>query len=374
MELLAATTLANVVYPIQHRGGYVRHNTPGRWWDCLYTWDSGMLGLGLVALDIERAKDCLHQYLLPEDDPYAAYVDHGTPLPIQAELAWEIWDRRGDKEWLEEVYPKLRNFYSWLAGRSRGSTTDRFQTGILQIWDYNYNSGGWDDYPPQWTLHKHPARRRFITPCVTTSFAIRFARHMLAFAEALGMTEDQALYQSDRKRWAQALDHAWDPEAGYYSYVEHGQDGRKHGFYRAGNGENFNRGMDGISPLVTGVLPDDRRDQLLQKLFDPAELWTDWGVTTVSRSASYYSDSGYWNGAVWMPHNVMLWKALREQGLYAEARRLAEALLSNWEREARATYHCFELFRANTGRGSGWHQFSGLSAPLLLVYEAEFNA
>ncbi|MGC9451160.1 MAG: MGH1-like glycoside hydrolase domain-containing protein [Oceanipulchritudo sp.] len=374
MERLAATTLANVVFPVQHRDRYVRHNTPGRWWDCLYTWDSGMLGIGLAAIDLERAKDCLDQYLLPEDDPYAAYVDHGTPLPIQAELAREIWERSHNVSWLADIYPKLRNFYSWLAGRSRGSTTDRFQTGLLQIWDYNYNSGGWDDYPPQWALHKDPARRAHIAPCVTTSFAIRFARHMSVFAKALGKQDDEPVYADDRARWAQALEHAWDPEVGYYSYVEHGPDGGKIDFYRTGNGENFNRGMDGISPLLTGELSAERRDVLVQKLFDPTELWTEWGCTTVSRSASYYSDAGYWNGAVWMPHNVMLWKALREQGLYAEARRLAEALLSNWEREARATYHCFELFRANTGRGSGWHQFSGLSAPLLLVYEAEFNA
>ena len=64
-----------------------------------------MLGLGLAALDVERAKDCLNQYLLPEDDPYAAFVEHGTPLPIQAELPMEIWQRATDREWLAEMLP-----------------------------------------------------------------------------------------------------------------------------------------------------------------------------------------------------------------------------------------------------------------------------
>jgi hypothetical protein len=113
---------------------------------------------------------------------------------------------------------------------------------------------------------------------------------------------------------------------------------------------------------------------LLEKLFDPSELWTEWGMTTVSRSAAYYSDAGYWNGAVWMPHNYMLWKSLCGQGLDAEARKLAEAVLGCWERECRASYHCFELFRANTGRGSGWHQFGGLSAPLLAIHRSEFGS
>jgi hypothetical protein len=366
MERLAATTLTNVVFPVRHREVYVRHHCPGRWWDSLYSWDSGMIGLGLAALDLDRAKDCLNQYLLSEDDPYAAFVEHGTPLPIQAELAREIWDRTQDPDWLRTTYPGLCNFYEWLAGRTRKSTTDRFQTGLLQSWDYFYNSGGWDDYPPQHALTTEPLRRRRIAPCVTTSFAIRFACHMKVFAQALGFPDDD--YRKDIQRWAMALEHAWDEESGYYAYLEHDTEGNPLGIFRHESGENYNCGFDGIMPMVTGVLPEARCARLRDKLFDPSELWTEWGGTTVSQSAAYFSDSGYWNGAVWMPHNYLFWKALKEQGMEAEARKLANALLGCWEREVQASYHCFELFRADTGRGAGWHQFSGLSAPLLDIY------
>jgi hypothetical protein len=370
MERLAATTLANVVFPTRHGKQYVRHYSPGRWWDCLYTWDSGMLGLALTALDLERAKDCLNQYLVRGNNPHAAFVEHGTPLPIQAELAMQIWKRTEDRQWLSEVFPGLRNFYEWLAGRSHGSITDRFQSGLLQTWDYNYNSGGWDDYPPQHALAQDPERRRRIAPCVTTSYAIRFARHMCSWAEALEL--DVSVYASDAERWLQALEIAWDDEAGHYSYVEHDEAGAVVGFYRHESGENYNRGFDGVIPLIAGGLPETRRQQLIDLFFDPKELWTPWGGTTVSQSAAYYSDAGYWNGAVWMPHNVMIWRALQEQGETDKARLLAETLLNTWEREARASYHSFELFRADTGRGAGWHQFSGLSASLLMLYREEF--
>ena len=46
---MAATVLSNIVYPIRAQGQFIRHYTPGRWWDSLYTWDSGFVGLGLVA-------------------------------------------------------------------------------------------------------------------------------------------------------------------------------------------------------------------------------------------------------------------------------------------------------------------------------------
>jgi hypothetical protein len=371
MERLAATMFCNVVFPVRRRNAFVKHYCPGKWWDCLYTWDSGMLGLGLASLNVERAKESLNQYLVSPEDAYAAFVSHGTPLPIQVEQAVEIWKRTLDREWLAGVFPKLRNFYAWLAGRRRGSITDRFKTGLLHTFDFNYNSGGWDDYPPQHALISDPERRSRIAPCVTTAYAIRFARHMFRWSEVLGV--DGSDYRNDIERWSQALEAAWDEEAGHYSYVEHDAEGHAIGFFRHQSGENYNRGFDGIIPLVAGGLPEEHSAKLIELFFDENELWTPWGGTTVSKRAAYYSDSGYWNGAVWMPHNVMIWRALRELGEVEKARKLAEALLGTWEREARASYHSFELFRADTGRGSGWHQFSGLSAPLLMMYGEEFG-
>ena len=54
-QLLAATTLSNVVYPQRTQGQTIRHYSPGKIWDCLYTWDSGFIGLGLLELDTDAA-------------------------------------------------------------------------------------------------------------------------------------------------------------------------------------------------------------------------------------------------------------------------------------------------------------------------------
>jgi hypothetical protein len=67
-ERMAATVLTNVVYPVYTRRSHIRHYTPGKWWDCLYTWDSGFIGLGLLELDLERAVDCLNAYTTPPGD------------------------------------------------------------------------------------------------------------------------------------------------------------------------------------------------------------------------------------------------------------------------------------------------------------------
>lgn len=373
MEILAANTLGNVVFPVRRQDQWIQHYSPGRAWDCLYTWDSGMLGVGLTVFSPQRAAETLHQYLLPVGNPDAAYLEHGTPLPIQVYQALEIWNRTHDQAFLAWAYPRLRQFYEFLAGRSHGSVTDRFATGLLQTWDYNYNSGGWDDYPPQHELIQYPERRRMIAPAVTTSHVIRFAKILSQFALELGEEAEAASFNQDVERWSKALQMAWDDEAGYFSYFEHDSKGDPLGFYRHSSGENFNRGLDGVSPLVTGELNMIQVDRLLDHLFNPEELWSEIGFSTVSRTAAYYDDAGYWNGAMWIPHQWFLWKTLLDQGKGDFAWKLAEALLKCWEREAAATYQSFELFRIKTGRGAGWHQFSGLSAPLLAIHAAYFE-
>ncbi|MCB0688814.1 MAG: hypothetical protein KDC53_19890, partial [Saprospiraceae bacterium] len=42
---MAATTITNIVYPVYTQNQYIRHHAPGRWWDCLYTWDAGFIGI-----------------------------------------------------------------------------------------------------------------------------------------------------------------------------------------------------------------------------------------------------------------------------------------------------------------------------------------
>ena len=39
-------------------------------------------------------------------------------------------------------------------------------------------------------------------------------------------------------------------ETGYFGYVMHDKDGKPKGIYRYKDGSNFNRGLDGVSPLI----------------------------------------------------------------------------------------------------------------------------
>jgi len=92
----------------------------------------------------------------------------------------------------------------------------------------------------------------------------------------------------------------------------------------------------------------------------------------VDQSAAYFTNDGYWNGAVWMPHQYFVFLALLAVNKPDEAYRIASTALAIWEKEARATHKCSEHFIVASGRGGGWHRFSGLSTPVLTWHEAYF--
>jgi hypothetical protein len=93
----------------------------------------------------------------------------------------------------------------------------------------------------------------------------------------------------------------------------------------------------------------------------------------VDQSAPYYRHDGYWNGAVWMPHQWFLWKTMLDLGQADFAFKIAQTALDLWKAEVDESYNCFEHFLIESGRGAGWHQFSALSSPVLAWFSAYYR-
>lgn len=369
-ERMAATTLAGVIYPLYFRRGHIRHNTPGRWWDSFYTWDSGFIGLGLLEHDVQRAVDCLNTYTTAPGDTHAAFVHHGTPVPVQVYLLQEIWNRTLSRALLGYFYPRIRQMHLFLAGRIGGSTTRRLSSQLVKTWDYFYNSGGWDDYPAQVHVHRNHLEAT-VAPVANTAHAIRAAKLLRMMAVALGETADVAVYDEDIRTWTDALHrYAWDEESGYFGYVNHTAQGDPAGILRDSKGVNFNMGMDGVTPLFAGICTEAQTARLVRNVMSSERMWTRIGVTSVDQSAPYYRHDGYWNGAVWMPHQWFLWKSLLDLGRGSEAERISRTALDLWKAEVEESYCCFEHFLVQSGRGAGWHQFSSLSSPVMCWFGA----
>ncbi len=362
-KIMSAVTLTNVVWPVYYRRKFILHNTPGRNWDSLYTWDSGFIGMGLAEMSTQRAVECLNMYMTDVADRHSPYIFHGSPVPTQILLYAHLYAKNGDKEFLKEFYPRIRQQYRFFADMRKDKKIK--ENGLFALWDIFYNSGGWDDYPTQVYVHKHHLEET-VCPVVNTAFTVLCGKILKNLAAEIG--EDTVEYDEDIRFYSDAVNkYAWDEKSGYYGYVSYDNGPR----ILMVDGVNGNMGMDGVYPYIAGISDSKQSRAIIKNI--KSGLMTELGVGTVDIRAPYYKIDGGWNGSIWMPHQWILWKALLDNGEIDLATEVAEKALKLWEKEVSLTYDCYECFSLINGRGKGFHQFSGLSTPVLMWFSALYR-
>merc|ERR1712196_174447 len=81
-------------------------------------------------------------------------------------------------------------------------------------------------------------------------------------------------------------------------------------------------GYISVFPLMLRTLPADspHLGAILKSMRDPAQLWTPWGLRSISKTSSYFQrgnapgDAPYWRGPIWI--NAQ-WLALYGLHFYA---------------------------------------------------------
>ena len=79
--------------------------------------------------------------------------------------------------------------------------------------------------------------------------------------------------------------------------------------------------------LWSGIVPKDRAERLVQRLFQP-DLWCGWGIRTLSSQNPAYNPISYQLGSVWPHDNAAIAMGLKKYGYHAEANRIAEGIFA----------------------------------------------
>lgn len=370
-RILRATMFQNVVYPLYRNGEYIVHHTPGKRWDSFYTWDSGFIGLDMLEFAPSIADYILDTYLSDNDN--WAFLLHGSPVPVHIYQYIEMLKRANNKDELLKYYDRVKLFYDFLAGKICGSTTKKFKSGLATTFDYFYNCSGMDDLPPQKAMYAEN-KQKYMAPVISSCQVIRCAKLLYMVADLLSLDEDMIGYQQDIERVSDALQkYSWDDECGYFSYVVHDEDGNAKEKYCNEMGENLNKTMDGIYPIVAGAVTNEQKEKILSHLKSDDEMFSSVGISAVDKSASYYITNGYWNGNVWLSHQWFVWKTMLDLGEVDFAFKIAKTGLDAWKREVEYSYYTFEMFNITSGRGGWFHNFGGLSAPINIWTNAYYK-
>jgi Glycosyl hydrolase family 63 C-terminal domain len=325
---------------------------PDRWeFPWLATWDSAFHAVTASLIDPELGADQLRFILSPDWQqpnghlPCAEFVMDAECPPVFAWAAWRVQEAGAADGFLAEVYPGLRaNHAYWRE--------------TLQVEPDLYTGGflGMDNLP------RAPGQ----VQADASAWMAFSAGHLARIAEALGETADADAYRAEVDRIGAAVNaRLWDEERGFY-------------FDRNEDGEApiLTRSYSGLVPLIAGIVPDDRRDRILDALRDDTFL-SPYGIrSTAADSVLYrpgYADgrgvNSSWRGPIWLPLNYLLVHAIEphDPAFAAELRtRLVELVETDWERTGR--FH--EYFDAETGEGLGADAQAGWTALVAnLVHE-----
>ena len=83
--------------------------------------------------------------------------------------------------------------------------------------------------------------------------------------------------------------------------------------------------------LQSGIVPPERAERVVRRLMAP-DMWSGWGIRTLSSDHPYYNPFSYQTGSVWPHDNATIAGGFRRYGFNAEAAEVAKGIFDAAER------------------------------------------
>ncbi|KAI9736854.1 MAG: Processing alpha glucosidase I [Claussenomyces sp. TS43310] len=277
-------------------------------------------------------------------------------------------------QYLQAIYPLLKRQYHWFrrtqAGDLKSYDRDCFSSREAYRWRgrtvQHILTSGLDDYPrPQ---PPHPAELHVDL----ISWMGMMTKSLKRIATFIGDEDDAAEYAIAEHAILRNIDDLhWSSEANTYcdatidAYEE--------------NMLVCHKGYISIFPFLTGLLPPDspRMGAILDLIGDKDELWSDFGIRSLSKSDEFYgTGENYWRGPIWMNMNYLavreLLKVARSPGPHAEKaadlyNRLRHNLVETVYKSWKDTGFAWEQYNPETGAGQRTQHFTGWTSLVVKI-------
>ena len=214
-----------------------------------------------------------------------------TKPPLLAWSAWKLYEKDGDREFLNEIYEPIVRCNRWWYEKS-----DVDGNGLCE-YSHPFSSGLddsplWDDGMP------------VESPDLNTYLYLQ-QEAMARIAAEIGEKDDVQMWKQEAHATAQRMiESSWDEKSGFF-WAKH-------------NGARVNvRTPFSLFPLLTGQLPPEISARLVTHLTDERQFWSRYPVPTVAMDDPKYNPSQMWRGPTWVNVNYLLIEGLQRSG-YAE--------------------------------------------------------
>jgi len=247
--------------------------------------------------------------------PHTPYYGTHEATTLYVWTAARVWQWQGYREALDDIRPNVERALAWIDtdGDCDGDGLQEYRTRAREGGYYNQ---GWKDSGEAIVDADGELAELPIALCEHQGYVIAAKRawaHVLA--EAYGERRAARRLLSAADRLAELLETRfwWESEGTYYF----GLDGRKRPIASVASNP-------GHLLWAEAIMPERARrvaDRLLRD-----DMWSGWGIRTLSGRHRAYNPFSYQCGSVWPHDNAIIAAGFRRYGLNAEAARVAEAV------------------------------------------------
>ena len=257
-----------------------------------------------------RHGELAHFELIPQTPYYGTH--DATTLYVWA--AAELWRWTADRGLIERLRPHVERALHWIDtdGDSDGDGLQEYKT---RAGDWGYYNQGWKDSGDGIVSADGSNAELPIATCELQGYVVAAKR---GWADTLEQAFDDASaaarLREQADRLADALEDRfwWEAEGGYYL----GLDGRKRPIESVASNQGH--------LLWTEAITNDRAARVVTRLLQ-ADMWSGWGVRTLSAAHVAYNPLSYQLGSIWPHDNAILARGFARYGHGAEAGEIAHA-------------------------------------------------
>ncbi len=260
--------------------------------------------------------------------------------PLFNFVSWEMAQIINDRQFLQDSYDAgvlLHGF--WVRER------DKDQDGLCEWGGYGLTESVRDLENVIWEQVAAPENLEAIG---LNTMLVKEEQSLAAMAQALGLTDEATQWQQAAQARADLINATmWDEQTGFYYHVTMVDND----FSYASENDLKRMEIAGFLPLWAGIVPEDRKPDLLNTLTDTARFWRPNGVAGLSAEDTYYDPAASqccrWRGPVWVQWQWMLFRALVDMGETERARELAEKVISAVRVQLAKEHQFRELYDAD---------------------------
>ena len=261
--------------------------------------------------------------------PHTPYYGSADATILYLITLHETWKWLGDLDILREHRQVALKCLEWIDryGDLDGDGFQEYKTLASTGYGIGYENVGWKDADNAVVYPDGSQVRQPKALCELQGYVFDAKLRMAEVFDALGETDRAAVLREQAIRLQQRFDEAfWMEDEGFIAY---GLDPEKRQIKTIASNAGH--------CLWSGIVRADRVERIVRRFFEE-DMWSGWGIRTLSSKNPAYNPFDYQLGSVWPHDNGIIAMGFKRYGYHEEASRVARDIF-----EAASYFHSHRL-------------------------------